>query len=401
MLKKKLPTIYDWYHAAAAWFFSDIIPLSNFAGRGLSPVGQYAGMSPYGSYDMAGNAKEWCWNATGNKRFILGGAWNEPTYMFNFADAQSPFDRRPTYGFRCVKYLPGAVSPGAAAEPLSVTIRDFTREKPVPEKIFRVFESMYRYDGAPLDSVLDPAEENTQFWKRQKVTFNAAYGKERMSAYLYLPTRASPPFQTVIFFPGSEAEIMRSSRDITPFGWDFVVKSGRALVYPVYKGHYERGEGLEKTGPGTAVLHRDRVIAWSRDLGRTIDYIETRRDLDHEKIAYYGIDSGALLGTILTAVEKRIKVIVLVGGGFDFAKKLPEVDEVNFAPHVTVPVLMVNGKYDYVFPLESSQNPMFSSLGTPAKDKRHAVFDAGHSPPHDQMIKEVLDWLDRYQGAVR
>ncbi len=37
-------------------------------------------MSPYGTYDMAGNAKEWCWNATGNKRYILGGAWNEPSY---------------------------------------------------------------------------------------------------------------------------------------------------------------------------------------------------------------------------------------------------------------------------------------------------------------------------------
>ena len=118
-------------------------------------------------------------------------------------------------------------------------------------------------------------------------------------------------------------------------------------------------------------------------------------------LAYYGIDSGALFGTILTAVEKRIKVVVLVGGGFDFAKKLPEVDEVNFAPHVTVPVLTVNGQYDYTFPLESSQNPLFNSLGTPTKDKRHAVFDAGHSPPHDQMIKEVLDWLDHYQGSVR
>jgi hypothetical protein len=44
---------------------------------------------------------------------------------------------------------------------------------------------------------------------------------------------------------------------------------------------------------------------------------------------------------------------------------------------------------------------MFRFLGTLEKDKRHAVFDAGHVPPHDQMIKEVLDWLDRYQGAVR
>jgi len=79
----------------------------------------------------------------------------------------------------------------------------------------------------------------------------------------------------------------------------------------------------------------------------------------------------------------------------------PEVDKINFAPRVTMPILMVNGRYDYVFPLESSQKPMFRFLGTPEKDKRHAVFDGGHSPPHDQMIKEVLDWLHRYQGPVK
>ena len=94
-------------------------------------------------------------------------------------------------------------------------------------------------------------------------------------------------------------------------------------------------------------------------------------------------------------------MVVLVGGGFDFNEKLPEVDEVNFAPRVTMTALMVNGRYDYVFSLESSQKPMFRALGTREKDKRHAVFDGGYPAPHDQMIKEVLDWLDRYQGPVR
>ena len=62
---------------------------------------------------------------------------------------------------------------------------------------------------------------------------------------------------------------------------------------------------------------------------------------------------------------------------------------------------MVNGRYDFFFPTETSQKPMFSLLGTPPKDKRHVVFEAGHVPPNDLMIKEVLDWLDQYQGPVR
>jgi len=90
-----------------------------------------------------------------------------------------------------------------------------------------------------------------------------------------------------------------------------------------------------------------------------------------------------------------------VGGGLKFGKALPEVDALNFAPHVKVPVLMVNGRYDNLFPTETSQKPMFSLLGTPSRDKRHVVFEAGHVPPSDLMRKDILDWLDLYQEPVR
>jgi hypothetical protein len=61
---------------------------------------------------------------------------------------------------------------------------------------------------------------------------------------------------------------------------------------------------------------------------------------------------------------------------------------------------MINGRYDSIFPFESAQDPMFRFLGPPEKYKRHAVFESGHVPPRDQMIKETLDWLDRYLGPV-
>src|SRR5262249_28342945 len=70
---KSLPTIYHWSHAAGIPIVSAIVPASNFSGKGLAPAGSYRGMGPFGTYDMAGNAKEWCLNATGEKRFILGG----------------------------------------------------------------------------------------------------------------------------------------------------------------------------------------------------------------------------------------------------------------------------------------------------------------------------------------
>ena len=77
-------------------------------------------------------------------------------------------------------------------------------------------------------------------------------------------------------------------------------------------------------------------------------------------------------------------------------------DALNFAPHVKIPVLMLNGRNDFLYPL-ANQMQLFRLLGAPEKDKRQILFDGGHDLQfafRDQVIKEVLDWLDRYLGPV-
>jgi hypothetical protein len=98
------------------------------------------------------------------------------------------------------------------------------------------------------------------------------------------------------------------------------------------------------------------------------------------------------------AVEDRIEIGILSSGGLRATHVMPEVDPMNFAPHVRKPILMVNGRHDFLFPLETAQVPFFDLLGSPAKDKRHAVLESGHVPPEYLVTKEVLDWLDRYLG---
>jgi pimeloyl-ACP methyl ester carboxylesterase len=87
--------------------------------------------------------------------------------------------------------------------------------------------------------------------------------------------------------------------------------------------------------------------------------------------------------------------------GLRFQKAFPEVEPINFIPRITIPVLMLNGRYDYYFPVESSQNPMFELLGTPPAAKRHVVADGSHFVPRPLLIKETLDWLDQYLGPVK
>ena len=88
-------------------------------------------------------------------------------------------------------------------------------------------------------------------------------------------------------------------------------------------------------------------------------------------------------------------------GGIQLQPSLPEADTVNFAPRVTVPVLMLNGRFDHFFPTVSSQEPLFTLLGTPAEHKRRVVYDAAHDIPRTDMIKEVVNWMEKYWGNRR
>ncbi len=396
---KSLPTIYDWDQAAGIPLTAAITPLSNFSGKGPAAGGSVPGLGPFGTFDMAGNVKEWCWNAAGEKRYILGGAWNEPVYMFTDPDAQQPIRRAANYGLRLVKYL----SPPAPAAMASVTaaFRDYSREKPVPDPVFAAYRELYKYDKAPLDPEAGSVDDSSDYWRKQKVTFAAAYGNERIIAYVFLPKNASPPYQTVLYFPGSGAIHTRSSQEIGLYPMNFLVKSGRAFIYPVYKSTFERGDALNTDDQAPTVFYRDHVLDWWKDVGRTLDYLETRNDLDHNKIAYLGISWGAELGPIMMAVEPRLKVGVLIGGGLEMQNTMPEADPFNFAPRVHQPVLLADGRYDFFFPVETSQDPFFKALGTPAPEKRHVVFEAGHTTPTDLLIKEVLNWLDHYLGPAK
>jgi eukaryotic-like serine/threonine-protein kinase len=398
---KTLPVLGQWYQIAPQDAAAYAVRAGNITSNALAAVGSYQQLGPYGTYDTAGNVREWVANVVDDDlRFILGGAWRSQAYLYTDPEALSPFDRSDTNGFRCVRNL--GVLPQEAVNPFHRVGRNFATFKPVNDEVFRAYELLYAYDKTPLDGKLERVVKETADWREEKVSFVTAYNGERMAAYLFLPKRVPPPYQTILFFPSSR--VLFLPEDSSQLGdvkfFDYIVQSGRAVMYPVYLNMYER---RVKYPMPTGALNSTVATEWYKDAARSIDYLSTRADIDSSRLAYLGVSVGSAEGVIFsTLFQDRLKTAIFLDGGYFLQQPVPGGDAADFAPRMKKPVLMVNGRYDYTFPLVKAQNPLFEMLGTATADKSHVVLDTPHDVTEQraQLVKAVLDWLDRYLGSV-
>jgi eukaryotic-like serine/threonine-protein kinase len=405
---KELPTTAHWSQALKFYRENSyvIVPQSNLGADGPRPVGQSRAMTSLGVYDLVGNVREWCYNTAGEGgRATRGAAWPDAPFHAGSIIPKAAIDRNETNGFRLVRSQDDATALVALRRPIRAAVRrDYTSESPVPDAEFAYFRRLHDYGLVPLNPVVERVD-TAQQWIREHVTFDLPYGG-RGGVALYLPAGAPRPLQTVVYWGGSGNLVMRSIDEEWVRSIDFIVRSGRALAIPILAGAYGRDDPRPAATRGRAQplgdedpSYRDIVIQWVKDFRTTIDYLGTRDDIDPERTAFYGWSVGGGKAPLVLAVEPRIRAAVLNVGGFPMNYPLPEVDQINYAPRVTIPVLMINGEHDIVFPYEESQRPMFELLGTDPEHKRHYVAPAGHIVPLVEVIRETLDWLDRYLGV--
>jgi eukaryotic-like serine/threonine-protein kinase len=398
---KSLPTIYHWAKAAGVQFAKAVVPESNLEGSGPLPVGTPRAITLWGASDMGGNVREWIMNEDDRgQRFILGGGWSDLKYGFVDAYAQLPMDRAPINGIRLAKYAPAEPNLAAAAAPIARAFTDYSKEVPVSDAVFAGFLRFYEYDPIALEPKVE-SSDTTANWIVELVSVNAAYGGERLPIWIYRPVRAAAPLQSVIFFPGSNAINGPPSAGYNNATAEWIVRSGRAFVVPIYKSTHERADSLRSDYADMSIFYRDHVTMWVKDYRRTLDYLSTRAEFDSTRFGYMGFSWGGLHGGMMPAIEKRIKASVLYVAGLMMERARPEADAFNFLPRVKSPVLMLNGRHDFFFPIETSQRPFFQHLGTPAADKKQLIYDGGHDVPRTELIRETLGWFDRYLGPVR
>ena len=251
---KELPTTSHWeqaqrYYREDSWI---IAPRSNFGGSGPRPVGKAGALNALGLYDIVGNVREWCFNEVGAGRATRGGAWTDDTFFSGWIIRKDPFDRDATHGFRLVRTFDDAATLGRLRQPVAATeVRDYRKEKPVAESEFAVFRRNYEYEKSAANAVVE-ATDDFEHWVRVKVAFDLPYGGERGGAYLFLPRNAQRPLQTVIYWPSGGFTMLKSIDDEFLMSFDFLVRGGRAVAVPIFKGTLHRNPEGAVTGSTTA-----------------------------------------------------------------------------------------------------------------------------------------------------
>jgi len=405
---KNLPTTTHWNIARGdltprPGFDSILYPLCNYKGEGPVPVGTCEGVTAYGAYDMAGNVREWCWNESPQGRVVRGGASSDINYMFDSLSQAPALDRSSKNGFRCAQYLDHNKIPEILLQPVQFgEVVDFYKLKLVSNAVFQVFKEQFSYDKKPLNAHVESTDSKARDWIKEKISFDAVNENERMTAYLFLPKHSRPPYQTVIYFPGSSAIAQISSQELEKYVWfqvdlSFLLQDGRAVLFPIYTGTFERSNKFPPDSSPDSRLYTEYYLQVVKEFKRSIDYLETRSDIDADRIAYLGFSWGGWLGAVIPAVEERLKVsIIKVGGLINFGR--PEINPVNYVTRVKLPTLMFNGRYDMAFPYDFNVKPMYDLLGTPQEDKDLKLYDTDHFIPRKEFIKETLAWLDKYFG---
>ena len=179
----------------------------------------------------------------------------------------------------------------------------------------------------------------------------------------------------------------------------------------------EDGKDILMPDPVVCAKHMQMQI---KDILRGFDVASAWEGLDPGRIGYMGISMGAQTGMVATALDKRIKSILIADGAADYAlifenseygdvqviKKFMDENSVTteqlvdafkyvepavFAPRITQrPVMLMNGKEDTTMTVPAMEK-LHGLVGT--KKLKIKWYNSGHILPFDKVVIDALKWF--------
>jgi dienelactone hydrolase len=409
-----LPTVHHWLRGAFGPYEGvfPTAPTIAQSSRYLSnePVAAHGevGLGPWGTLNAAGNVREWVWNFAGDKALVLGGGWSDYPATYNYAYTASPMDRGLDYGLRLMQLQGDASIPPELLAPITLSLdSDYAAREPVSDDAFSAMRFQFTASHRVPKHVTVERVDQSDTWVADEVALEFS-ANDTFTLYVIRPSDThNPSLQPIIYGPsGDSIDAARPNRRALTglFFADFIPASGRALVIPIWALSYSRYEPMPTTMEAIQDRFRRAPLAWYKDLVTTLDYLTTRGDMNMDELGFIGFSLGAsMIAPPLLAIDGHFKAAVLVSAGIWTAFPLhPMLDSINYAPRITLPVLMINGRYDTLFPREAAQQRLFDLLGTDPEDKRQVFYDAAHvTLIGNRGKREVSDWFDRYLGTPR
>lgn len=266
---------------------------------------------------------------------------------------------------------------------------------------------LFDYDqSAPLDLQEVGSEE-----KKDITIHDISYASPkggRVTGYLIVP-KGPGPFAGVIVQHGSPG-----SRDSLRGYAEELVKTGAVAL--LIDAPFTRREGRFMA---FGQRDYDEQIQFMVDLRRGVDLLQSRPDVDPERIGYIGYSYGAALGGLLAGIEKRIKAFVFaVGDGGlvehytyptpvnDVSDEVPPevfkrwqvlmdpIEPMRFVAHAAPSALLYqNARNDTLVNSESAKR--YQDAGS--QPKEIIWYNMGHGLG-SEVFRDQINWLSKYIG---
>lgn len=287
------------------------------------------------------------------------------------------------------------------------------RKSPPAEKYIKAYE----YDHALPLNATEKGTQDTAAYTLHHIEFDST-NNERIPANLYLPKKGTAPYPCIV--------VQHGYNDSKQFGGLFantLAPRGYAIISIDMQYHGDRKE------PGKDVLSTDaeanvRALTQSVvDLRRAVDYLESRGDIDRDRIGYIGASLGSFLGAIFNGIDKRVKTVVLIVAGGDweemvrksnvssfdpireqardaagmkaFAVRMEQVEPLLYVGGISPrPLLMLSCENDTLVPKTSGEK-LYAAAGDPKEIKWYTCMGAvAHVPPIDKATVMIKKWFD-------